>query len=256
MCSTPSYTNVPPLHSHAIHRRTIIPTEDPALHLVWETGRIFMKPLPAYMLSHTFWTQCLLDGSCDKEMHSVTQAALGLLRSYWLSIRHESDLCIAQQSHLNLIPHTISWQEWCHFSASFDSIQNSDVAPRYHYGKLQLSRLHWLVRIYLRELHYYYMDGGDADSFTRYYGPLLFVFGVLSVLLSAMQVGMAVEQMQNRDWQAFWAVCRWFSVTSLSALAVVCACLVIIFIIKSLDELIWAVKAQYRARPKSKVDII
>ena len=256
LCSTPSHTNIPPLHNHAVHGRTIIPTEDPALHLVWTTGHIYIKPLPAYLLSHALWTQYLLcnDDAISKKK-IVCQAALGLLRSYHHSIRHECDFRIAQQSHLNLVPPYITWKQWCSFSISFGAIENSEVAPRYHYGKLQLSRLHWLVRIYLRELNYYYIDGGYGESFTRYYGPLLFVFGVLSVLLSAMQVGMAVEQLQTRDWTAFWSVCRWFSVLSLVVLAVVSLFLLVLFLVKSLDELMWVAKAQYRARPRSRVDM-
>ena len=145
-------------------------------------------------------------------------------------------------------------EQWCEFSSSFNTITNDDVAPRYRYGKLQLSRLHWLVRIHLQELNYYYIDGGYGDSFARYYGPPLFIFGILSVLLSAMQVGMAVEQLQSRDWIAFWAVCRWFSVVSLTLCALVTFYLVLSFIIKSLDELMWAARAQYRARPRLKAE--
>ena len=252
ICSAPSHTNIPPLHNHAIHDRTIVLTEDPSLHLVWETGRTFIKPLPTYLLSHTFWAQYLLLDRSKPEKTILTQAALGLLRSYYYCLRHESDLRIAQQPHLNLMPPTITWKQWCEFSSSFNAITNDSVAPRYHYGKLQLSRLHWLVRIRLRELKYYYIDGGYGDSFARCYGPLLFLFGILSVLLSAMQVGMAVEQLQSREWIVFWAVCRWFSVASLSLCALVTFYLVLSFIIKSLDELVWAARAQYRARPRSK----
>ena len=256
MCSAPSHRNVPPLHNHAVHNRNIVLTEDPGLHLVWETGRIFIKPLPTYLLSHAFWVLYLLNGEMSSEQKLVKQAALGLLRSYHHCIRYESDLRIAQQPHLNLLPPGVTWKQWCDFSSSFDGILDSHVAPRYHYGKLQLSRLHWLVRIHLRELNYYYIDGGYGESFARYYGPLLFVFGILSVLLSAMQVGMAVEQLQSRGWVAFWAVCRWFSVTSLLLCALVALYLVVSFLVKSLDELMWAARAQYRARPRSKTEMI
>ncbi|KAL9598158.1 MAG: hypothetical protein Q9219_004655 [cf. Caloplaca sp. 3 TL-2023] len=146
-------------------------------------------------------------------MLCIRHAGMGLLRSYFYCIRHETDLRVAQQDNLHLVPAGVTWQQWCAFSATFDAIDNWEVSPRYRYGKLQLSRLHWLVRIRLRELNYYYIDGGYGESFARYYGPLLFVFGILSVLLSAMQVGMAVEQLQSRNWATFWSLCRWFSVT-------------------------------------------
>ncbi|CAO1600165.1 hypothetical protein XANCAGTX0491_003868 [Xanthoria calcicola] len=255
MCSTPSHTNVPPLHSHAVHNRTIVLTEDPGLHLVWETGRIFIKPLPTYLLSYTFWLRFLLNDESCADNQVVTQAALGLLRSYHYCLRHESDLRIAQQPHLNLIPPGVTWKQWSEFSSSFDAIRDNDVAPRYHYGKLQHSRLHWLVRIHLRELNYYYIDGVYDDSFARYYGPLLFLFGILSVLLSAMQVGMAVEQLQSHDWVAFWAVCRWFSVASLLLCALTVFYLGLSFSIKSTDELLWSATAQHRARSRSKAQM-
>ncbi|KAI4241315.1 MAG: hypothetical protein L6R40_004621 [Gallowayella cf. fulva] len=252
LCSTP-YTNVPPLHSHAVHKRNIVLAEDPGLHLVWEAGRIFIKPLPPYLLSHAFWTTHLISGDVNGDKRVVVQSALGLLRSYGYCIRHESDLRVAKEAHL--IPQDVTWEQWADFSASFPAIRDDEVAPRYHYGKIQLSRLHWLVRIYLGQLNYYYIDGGYGDSFARYYGPLLFIFGTLSVLLSAMQVGMAVEQLQSRDWTAFWSVCRWFSVWSLLLCATVALYLVTSFVIKSLDELLWAAKSQYRARSRPETEM-
>ncbi|KAL8836245.1 MAG: hypothetical protein Q9170_002989 [Blastenia crenularia] len=254
LCSAPTHTNIPPLHNHAVHGRNIVVSEDPALHLVWDTGRIFIKPLPTYLLSHTFWTQYLLDSTPSNEKLCIREAGMGLLRSYFYCIRHETDFRVAQQPHLSLLPMSLTWQQWCDFAATFNTIENAEVAPRYHYGKLQLSRLHWLVRMSMWELNYYYIDGGYGESFARYYGPLLFVFGILSVLLSAMQVGMAVEQLQSRDWVAFWSVCRWFSVISLLISATVTLYLVASFVVKSMDELIWAARAQYRARPRSRTD--
>jgi hypothetical protein len=70
-----------------------------------------------------------------------------------------------------------------------------------------------------------------------------------------MQVGMAVEQLQSRDWWAFWSVCRWCSVISLVILAVVSLFLLVVFLVKTLDEMMWAARAQYRARPRPKNDI-
>lgn len=109
-CSTPCNTHVPHLHNHAIHGRTILPTEDPALHLIWIPGRIFLNLLLAYLLSHAFWTQHLPHSYTLITRKLVTQAALGLLRSYRLSICHESHFRIAQQIYLNLLPHAITWK--------------------------------------------------------------------------------------------------------------------------------------------------
>ena len=252
LCSTPTYTNIPALHENIVHGRGIIVSEIPDLHLVWSNGRIFVKPLPSYLISYDFWTNNLLTDDSSLFQRQLRQAALGLLRSYDFCIRHESDLRLAQQPNLGLIPPQVTWRQWCDFAAKFHQIQNSEVMPRYHYGKLQLTRLHWLARIYLRELNYYYIDGGYGESFARYYGPLIFIFALFSVLLSAMQLGIAVEQLHSLHWMGFWAVCRWFSITSLLASAIVVFYFIMSFIVRTADEISWAIRAQYRARPRPK----
>ena len=49
--STPSSSNVSPLHQQRVKGQRIIVTEDPRLHLVWIYDRVFIKPLPRYLLS-------------------------------------------------------------------------------------------------------------------------------------------------------------------------------------------------------------
>ena len=247
LVSTPVHSNITPLHAHGVHNRAIILTEDPALHLVWVRGRIFIKPLPAYLLSHQFWTSCLLESQVEDREH-IKKAALGFLRSYYYLIMHPSDLRVAQRQDLQLVPPNITWEQWCSFSASFCSITNSAVSPRYHYGKLQLPRLNWLMRIFMRQLDYYYLEGTYSDYFARFYGPLLFMFGVLSVLLSAMQVGMAVEAVESRQWTSFWTTCRWFSVACLAFVGFILTGLIAVFTIKSLDETIYTVRSQWLKR--------
>lgn len=46
--------SISPLHRQRAKRRTIVVTEDPKLHLVWIHDRAFVKPLPYYILSHSF----------------------------------------------------------------------------------------------------------------------------------------------------------------------------------------------------------
>lgn len=54
MMSTQSSANISPLHRQRVKGREIVITEDPKLHLVWIYDRIFIKPLPKYLLSHAF----------------------------------------------------------------------------------------------------------------------------------------------------------------------------------------------------------
>jgi hypothetical protein len=57
---TQSSSYVSPLHQQGIKGRNILVTEDPRLHLVWIHNRIFIKPIPKYLLSYFFWETYLL----------------------------------------------------------------------------------------------------------------------------------------------------------------------------------------------------
>ena len=225
-----------------------------------------MKPLPAYLLSYGFWRDYLSSstsssssslaaaggsgrtlglGKDDDDGAGLEEAALGLLRSYCYLIRHESDLRIAQQEHLQLVPPSVGWKEFCAFTAALGrSIEDGHVAPRYHYGEIRLSRLNVLVKILLFRRNYQEVYPQYAEYFAQFYGPLLFLFGVLSVLLSAMQVSLAVEQLKSRDWDRFYDVCRWLSIAVLGAVAVVLGWLATLLIVRVLLEVWYALKFQ------------
>ena len=103
--STQSSSNVSPLHQQKVKGREIIVTEDPRLHLVWIYDRVFIKPLPRYLLSYTFWSEHMsnekstLWGSNEEEQETCTRiriSALGFLRTYYHLIQHESDFEIAR----------------------------------------------------------------------------------------------------------------------------------------------------------------
>lgn len=111
--STPSSTNVNPLHRQRVKGREIVVTEEPRLHLVWFYDRI-IKPLPKYLLSHRFWEMFLANkSSClGGRREKIRRAALGYLRTYRYLIRHESDFTIAIQHHLRLIPQDVGWVDF------------------------------------------------------------------------------------------------------------------------------------------------
>lgn len=133
MMSTQSSTNISPLHHQRVKGREIIIIEDPRLHLVWIHDRIFVKPLPKYLLSHSFWTKYLIDASSPlgKRRREVLRAAFGYLRTYDNLIRHESDFSIAQREELRLIPPSVSYAQFCAFTSGFDKITDSEVSARY-----------------------------------------------------------------------------------------------------------------------------
>ncbi|KAH8696891.1 hypothetical protein GQ44DRAFT_718727 [Phaeosphaeriaceae sp. PMI808] len=102
--TTPSGDNINPLHRQRVKGREIIVTKEPRLHLVWIHNRIFIKTLPRYLLSHTFWERFLSKDAnpLGAGQDEVRKAATGFLRAYRYLIQHESDLNISQQDHLRL----------------------------------------------------------------------------------------------------------------------------------------------------------
>ncbi|KAM0267604.1 hypothetical protein ACHAQH_010095 [Verticillium albo-atrum] len=181
--------NISPLHRQSVKRRTIVVTEDPKLHLVWIHDRIFIKPLPRYLGSYAFWRDhiCAGDGT-EKRAARVRRAALGFIRTYYHLIRYESDFRIAQEPSLSLIPNNITWEQFCDFTAGLIDIEDGEVSTRYHYGEIRLTRLNFYAPFLLGKFHFQRVEYQYGPYFARFYVPILFVMGVLSVVLSGMQV--------------------------------------------------------------------
>jgi hypothetical protein len=189
-----------PLHRQRLLGRSILVTEDPDEHLVWFEAQIFVKPLPKYLLDYDYWNTHLCS---DEDLH---QSACGLLLSYAWLVCHNSDLVIAQET--GLLSKDIPWSDWAQFLDIFlDNINLdtlSDVSKRYKYGELRLGRLNTIYRLVppaysLRNLIRGYIAGSTWYNafFRRHFKWALAMFAVLSVLLSALQVGLATSVLQN-----------------------------------------------------------
>lgn len=172
--------NISPLHHQLVEGRKIYLTERPDYHLVWHYGRIFIKPLPKYLLSYRFWTDVL--------PKNLRPEALGFMHTYSQLIVHESDF--DQAKELRLLPHGIDWHGWCHFIQGFRHLQPKDLAPRsrYHYGEIRLTRLNWWHCL-LKGYSYAQVDHNYASFFSKFGAPYLFIFGAVTVILTGVQVG-------------------------------------------------------------------
>lgn len=183
-------SNISALHRQAVKGRAIIVTEEPRLHLVWAYDRIFIKPLPAYLLTGPL--SCGLDDAhrrphpWGEALASLYPEILGFLRTYACLIKHESDYRVACEAHL--IPDGISWLELVRFLAPFSAISDQDCSPRYWYGEIRLTRLNFYSRILLHRSHYHRIQYHYSDYFARFYAPVLFFIGLASVTLSSLQV--------------------------------------------------------------------
>lgn len=248
--STQSNANINPLHRQGVMGRRIVITEEPRLHLVWIHDRIFIKPIPRYLLSHKFWDSFLNEKSERLGPHgdTIRRAAMGFIRTYCYLIQHESDFMIAQQEHLHLIPCGIKWADFCYFISNIQKIEDAEVSDRYHYGELRLSRLNIYAPVFLRKFQFEQVHGQYGDYFARFYGPILFVFAIWSTILSSMQVVLTADQVSSVHWVSIWSVSRWFSIASLIGITFISGLFVLLWLWMFSDEWIYALKALRRNR--------
>ncbi|KAE8330035.1 hypothetical protein BDV39DRAFT_40773 [Aspergillus sergii] len=178
------------LRKQKIKGREIVPVKNPQLHLVWHRNRFYIKPLPGCLLNHDFWIGHL--SSHDTNKRSV---ALGFVRSYAHLIKHRSDFALAHVHHL--IPETVTWNAWYQFIQHFQHYEDTQVAKRYHYGQLRLSRLNWAVRLFqppsAKTIWFYDVPYWSIQKYLqRIAAPLIFGFASISLVLSSMQVILSV----------------------------------------------------------------
>jgi hypothetical protein len=202
------------LHYQVVKKREIVVTEQLDLHLVWSSAAsssIYLKPLPRFLFCPTFWRTQI----CPRPKQY--QIALGFLLSYVALIEREVDYNLA--IHHGLIPREVTWVGWLAlvdemFSASAEtkpfnmgpasasSVEllggRASVNRRFHYGELRLGRLNWIYRLALGELRGYLSACTTYGAFMRdNINSLITLFAYTTIVLSAMQVGLATEPLAN-----------------------------------------------------------
>ncbi|MCJ1458472.1 hypothetical protein MMC28_008845 [Mycoblastus sanguinarius] len=191
-----------PLHARSLCRqrmlkRDIVLTEQTDLHLLWFDSTIFIKPLPRYLCSQRFWMSHICN---DQELFAD---ACGFLLSYTWLICHESDFAIARE--LELIP-SVKWSQWRTFIQDvrkhLNDLPFESINRRYLYGELRLNRLNIIYRFrghnnegaimrgYLWGHHTY------ATWFNRNFAWIVVLFVYITIILTAMQVGLATTRLQ------------------------------------------------------------
>ena len=162
--------------------RQIIVTEQTDLHMVWHGSKIYIKPLPEFLLCHRVWEQ----GLC--QYPELYRRGLGLLFSYVQLVRAKSDLRVAHSN--GLLPDDITWRQWTRLSKAIHhkaSVQTINL--RYRYGELRLARLNWIYRF---NGHIF---RGYAPQASR--GWLVGTLVYITIVLTAMQVGLGTTRLSN-----------------------------------------------------------
>ncbi|KFY37848.1 hypothetical protein V494_04617 [Pseudogymnoascus sp. VKM F-4513 (FW-928)] len=190
-----------PLHRQVMVERTVIVTEQADLHLTWRGSRIYIKPLPRYLLNEEFWKQNL----CGDV--NLFESAKGFLLSYIWLVFNESDfqMAIDNQNHPRLLPAGITYEEWRSFILDFmaknDFEHMTQINPRYRFGELRLNRLNSIYRVKYGREHFlrgYFYGYHEYGTFLEHnFAWIVTFFAYVAIVLTAMQVGLATNQLMG-----------------------------------------------------------
>ncbi|KAI0408226.1 hypothetical protein F4802DRAFT_458171 [Xylaria palmicola] len=180
-----------PLHHQVAISREITITENPELHLVWANHRIFLKPLPSWLLDPLFWTTYILPDD------RLARCARGFLFSYTALIMYESDFNLAKEK--GLIPSSLTWKAWkCTAKEVLENHDMAQVNPKYWYGELRLSRLNTVYRLKGHVFRGYSKVSSHAvygDLIADNFAVLATVLGYVVIVLTSLQVGLGVDRL-------------------------------------------------------------
>jgi hypothetical protein len=187
------------LNIQKVLRREIIPTTDASLHLVWTSQKIYIKALPRYITTDSFYDQSLV----PVNPHG---AALGLLFSYVALVPTELDFAIACES--KLFHKDYEWQSWRTLTSRIladypDNEIYRHISKRYIHGELRLSRLDKVYRYrYGSLLHGFSPLLGSTRYVDFFSENLKFVTAAtvyVALVLTAMQVGLAAQPLSSNE---------------------------------------------------------
>ena len=250
-----------PLHYQLLLSREIFVTEQMDMHMVWTTGRIFLKPIPRFLLEPRFWSRrlsceqdciCLKDeavnsreGTQECKGRRLWKSGLGFLFSYAALICHESDFSIAKEKHL--LPAEVQWLAWRTFVKQLDTEHiYHRIDARFIYGELRLTRLnkiyrlsqHQFLRGYMSPWHQY------GTFFQDNLAWLASGIAYMAIVLTAMQVGLATKALANTD--AFQSASYRFTIFSILGPLIATGLIVLVFCYMFVNN--WAATMTYQKK--------
>jgi len=214
--------NIRALHQQRVVQRVIVINEKSWMHLLWYEGTIFIKPLPAYLLSVEFFKDHI------KEDATLRPLALGFLRSYSKLIQSPVDLKIAQDEQL--VPKDLKWDHWAQLAPHFIYLEDTEVNKRYIYGELRLARVNQAYRFCIGFPDNYYSQYVTYKQFfNQNFAWLLLAVIYGTVVFAALQLLVSTDpdvahlshaRVEKGSW--------WFSFVSLLVLGIFCGALVLV----------------------------
>jgi hypothetical protein len=216
-----------PLNLQRVLKRDIVATTDASLHLVWTSQAMYVKALPRYLVSKTFYEQRLC-------LPHPFRPALGLLFTYMALVPSELDFALAHELHL--LPEGYKWIEWKELSHRIldeypKDIIYSHVPRRYIYGELRLSRLDKIYRYRRGDLLRGYSPLMGNMRYVDYFAENLTIIAAatvyIAVVLTAMQVGLGTDLLAH-DY-SFQMACYGFAVFAIISPIIAVGAVVVVF---------------------------
>ncbi|OAL45117.1 hypothetical protein IQ07DRAFT_234648 [Pyrenochaeta sp. DS3sAY3a] len=202
-----------PLHHHLAMGREIVVVDRMDLHLLWTNeGKLFVKPIPRFLLDSAFCQtnlQCPSACSCDHPAATCRTAlrkvALGFFYTYACLVSSESDFHVANEKRLlpcNEDDKPMTWTYWKTLARKLLEIHERDpstIHQRFLRAELRLSRINTIHRFtnlprfdpYLRSRYNYGSLFGDNLAW------MATVTVFVALVLTAMQVGLATERLKD-----------------------------------------------------------
>ncbi|RDW63419.1 hypothetical protein BP6252_10964 [Coleophoma cylindrospora] len=190
-----NFDNISPLHHQKLLQRQIFATTKSRLHLIWFGRIIFIKPLPDCLINANYFTSTI---STNRQAYAL---ASGFLRSYCYLIASSLDLALAKD--LYLISKDVTWDKWHALRALVlarlpkevihSLINDEQMDKRWRYGELRLERLNIIYRCTGRGLTYFTIHREYSTYFNQYFNIFITVFGFLAIILTAMQIIVAIQ---------------------------------------------------------------
>jgi hypothetical protein len=203
-----------PLHAHVAMGREIVVLDRMDMHLLWANdGRLFVKPIPRFLLSPDFCQsnlQCPPGCTCGDPPANACRGiprkvALGFLYTYACLVSSESDFHVANEKRL--LPRgeddqPIEWAGWKTLARELLRMHEHDpgaLHPRFRRAELRLSRLNTISRLTSLPLLNPYFRGRYTygslfrDNLAWMATTTVFV----AVVLTAMQVGLATDRLRE-----------------------------------------------------------
>ncbi|KAM7194935.1 hypothetical protein V8F33_006977 [Rhypophila sp. PSN 637] len=253
---TPSFRHIAPLHHQKSREREIVVDEHPGLHLVWYYQRIFVKPIPAYFFSPSWWEYI------QKADEEIYKASLGFMRSWTFLVKYEIDYILACEKHLipKLLPANLpstssahedctrhpTYEEFCDLILIFDKVTDKECSRRFEYGELRLTRINRTAFFTRAKLAYFHIYPQWGQFLNHVLAPVITVFAVSTVVLNSMQVSLAAIDMgpegsaDTDGWPRFIGLSKWFPIVVMILIAAVVGGGAFALVMVAIKDLIFA----------------